>query len=177
MKTMQSRLLHIAVGSVIAVFLIATTPLRAQDDCKALEKVVTDGFSRLHTMPAHVYTTSKISGQSFVSEMIYANGSMYMKLNGKWTVAGSIKDMEQTEQQAKANANSKDSCRHLSDEPVNGELAAVYSSHSETPRGTLDMQLWVSKSKGLILRQDVTSQGGKAVISSRYEYGDVKAPL
>jgi hypothetical protein len=85
--------------------------------------------------------------------------------------------MEQVAQQTRHNANSKDTCRNLKDEPVNGEMATVYSSHSETPKGNIDMQMWVSKAKGQLLRQDTNSDGGKAVISSRYEYGNVKAPL
>jgi hypothetical protein len=30
--------------------------------------------------------------------MIYAAGSMYMKMNGKWSLASSIKDLEESEQ-------------------------------------------------------------------------------
>jgi hypothetical protein len=39
------------------------------------------------------------------------------------------------------------------------------------------MQAWVSEATGQILRQDTNSDGGKAVLSSRYEYGNMKAPL
>jgi hypothetical protein len=89
---------------------------------------------------------------------------MYMKINGKWRLLGSIKDTEQAEQQAKKNANSansKDTCRQLNDERVNGEIAAVYRSHSETAKGNLDMQMWVSEATGQILRQDTNSDGVK----------------
>lgn len=177
METTRTRLLYSVVGFTTAYVLMGTPPVAAQDDCKILEKVTADAFRKVHTIPTHVYTTSKIGNQTIASEMIYADGSMYMKISGKWTLAGSIKDMEQVEQQAQRNANSKDTCRFLKDELVNGEMAAVYSSHSETPKGKIDMQMWVSKAKGLLLRQDTDSDGGKAVISSRYEYGNVKAPL
>lgn len=177
METTRARLLCIPVGLTIAYLLMDASPVRAQDDCKAMERMLADVFSKVHNTPTHVYTTTKIGNQTFASEIIYAGGSMYMKLNGKWTVAGSIKEMEQVEQQARHNANSTDTCRSLKDEPVNGEMAAVYSSHSETPKGKIDMRMWVSKAKGLLLRQDTDSDGGKTVISSRYEYGNVKAPL
>ena len=59
--------------------------------------------------------------------------------------------------------------------PLNGEMAALYNSHSETPKSKIDMQMWISKSKGLLLRQDMASGG--VVNSSRYEYGNVKPPL
>jgi hypothetical protein len=100
---------------------------------------------------------------------------MYVKTNGKWTSAGSIEDVEQSEQQSRHNANSKDTCRQLKDESVNGEVASVYNSHSETPQGAIDLQFWISKANGELLRQDTNSNG--ALISSRYEYSGVKPPL
>ncbi len=175
MKTTRTRLLSIVTGVAIAYLLTGASAATAQNDCTMLKKVVADAFTRIHSIPTHVYTTSKINGQTFSSEIIYAGGSMYMKINGKWSLAGSIKDMEQTEKQALQKANSTDTCRHLQDVLVNGEMATVYSSHSETPRGKIDLQMWVSKSKGLMLRED-TSTGG-VLMSSRYEYVNVKAPL
>lgn len=177
MDTTRTRLLYIMVGFTIEFLLMGAAPLMAQDDCKVMEKVVADATSKIHNTPTHVYTTTRIGGQAFASEIIYAAGSMYTKINGKWTLSDSIKDVEKLEQENRHNANSKDSCRYLRDEPVNGEMAAVYSSHSETPKGKIDLQLWVSKATGLFLRQEMDSEGGKAVMSSRYEYDNVKPPL
>ena len=100
---------------------------------------------------------------------------MYVKTNGKWTSAGSINDVEQSEQPIQHNANSKDTCRLLKEESINGEVASVYSSHSETPKGTIDLQVWISKASDKLLRQDMSSNG--VLMSSRYEYKDVKPPL
>ena len=177
MGMIRTKSLYIVVGLTIANLLIGAFPLIAEDDCKTLQKVLADAFSKVHSMATHVYTVTKIGSQTFTSEIIYADGSMYMKINDKWRLSGSIKEMAQAEQQAKKNANSKDSCRQLKDELVNGDMAAVYSSHSETAKGSLDMQMWVSKATGQILRQDTNSDGGKVVLSSRYEYENVKAPL
>jgi hypothetical protein len=174
MQTPPSRFFSIVFSVAVAYLLIGISPLAAQDECKVLQKVVANAFTQIHTIPTHVYTTTKINGQSFSSEIIYANGSMYMKMNGKWSLAGSIKDMEQLENKG-PHANSKDTCRYVKDEPVNGQAAAVYSTHSETPKGTIDMQMWVSKPKGLMLREDTNSSG--AVMSSRYDYDNVKAPM
>jgi len=168
-------ILSILVAITIAYSLWGASPLAAQDDCKVLEKVAADALKKVHNTPAHVYTTSKINGQSFSSEIIYAAGSMYVKTNGKWTSAGSINDVEQSEQQIQHNANSKDTCRLLKEESVNGEVASVYSSHSETPKGTIDLQVWISKASDKLLRQDMSSNG--VLMSSRYEYKDVKPPL
>jgi hypothetical protein len=177
MEMTRTRLFCFILGIVIAPLWMGASPLTAQNDCVVVKKVLADAMSKIHSTPTHVYTTTKIGGKTFSSEMIYAAGTMYMKINGKWTSAGSIEDMEQTEQSLKRNANSTDTCRHVKDEPVDGAMTAEYSSHSETPKGKLDMQCWISKSSGRLLRQEMTSDGGKAVISSRYEYGNVKPPL
>jgi hypothetical protein len=174
MKITRTRFFSAASPVAIAFLLAAASPLAAQDECKVVEKIVANAFTQIHTVPTHVYTTTKINGQSFSSEIIYANGSLYMKMNGKWSLAGSIKDMEQVENKG-PHANSKDTCRYVKDESVNGQAAAVYSTHSETPKGTIDLQMWVSKPKGLMLREDTNSSG--AVMSSRYDYNNVKAPM
>jgi hypothetical protein len=63
---------------------------------------------------------------------------------------------------------------------VNGESAAVYSAHSESEHGKNDNQIWVSKGKGLILRQetdlDTGGANGKSHLAVRYQYGNVQAP-
>jgi hypothetical protein len=177
MQAARTRLFYILIGFTIAAPLTFAPPLKAQDDCKLMYKMLADAQVKLHSTPAHVYTTSKIGAQTFSSEMIYAAGSMYMKVNGKWSLAGSIKDMEESEHPLQQNASAKEACHHVKDEPVNGEMAAVYASHSETPKGTLDMQIWISKAHGLVLRSDMNSDGGKDLVSSRYEYGDIKPPV
>ena len=68
----------------------------------------------------------------------------------------------------------------MRDDPVNGESAALYTTHDDTAHGKSDNQIWVSKSKGLILRQemdiDTGGANGKTHLSVRYEYSNVQAP-
>jgi hypothetical protein len=63
---------------------------------------------------------------------------------------------------------------------MNGEAVAVYSTHSETQDVKSDAQLWISKSKGVPLREelriDVGGKLGKSHYSMRYEYGNVQPP-
>ena len=54
-------------------------------------------------------------------------------------------------------------------------MASVYNSHSETAKGTIDLQFWISKANGTLLRQDTTGDG--VLMSSRYDYSGVKPPL
>jgi hypothetical protein len=52
--------------------------------------------------------------------------------------------------------------------------------HSETPRSKNDAQIWISKSTGLILRQEsdliLNRANSKIHLSVRYEYDNVQAP-
>ena len=80
--------------------------------------------------------------------------------------------------------NSKYTCHYLRDEPVNGEPAARYSSHSEREDSDMksDGQIWISKGRGLPLRQEleITESGDKPEVnhhSMRYEYTNVRPPL
>jgi len=167
------------VGCTLYV-LAGGSPLLAQDDCKVMEKAVADAFSKIRKTPSHVYTTATIGDQTFYSESIYADGSIYIKMNGKWTQSSSIKSAEQITEQNKhgadSNSKSKDTCYGPKDAPLDGQTTVFYRSHSETEKGKVDLQIWISRTKGLLLRQDTDSEGGTVVISSRYEYDNVKKP-
>ncbi len=177
MNMHRTRLLCTTAVFSIASMSTGVRALVAQDDCQALIKSETDAFGKLQNTPAHVYSTTKIGGSTVASEVIYATGSIYGKVNGKWIVMDTSKGAEQLQQQAMHRASAKDTCRYLRDEPENGEMAALYRAHSETSQGTMDMQIWISKKTGLILRNDIDSNGGKFLMSSRYEYTNVKPPL
>jgi hypothetical protein len=78
--------------------------------------------------------------------------------------------------------NSKTTCRYLRDEAVEGEMAAVDSTHAERRDLKIksDGELWISKTKGLTLRQEEDVDAGEGVKdshSTRYDYSNVKPPL
>jgi hypothetical protein len=175
MKT-PSKLLSVMLLFVLGC-LIGVSPLAAQGDCTALTKVLADAMNKVYNTPTHLYTTTKVSGETFNAEQIYAAGSIYMKNQGKWSIFGTTKEISQLGQGNTQKADVKETCRSLSDEPMYGEMAVVYSVHSDTPKGKIDVKYWISKAKGLPLRTDTDSDGGKAVISVRYEYVNVKPPM
>jgi hypothetical protein len=177
MQTVRRKFLCFVMIAGCTYLLIGASFLLAQDDCKVMEKAVADAFSKIHKTPSHVYTTATIGAQTFYSESIYADGSIYIKMNGKWTQSSSIKSAEQiTEQNKHADPNSKDTCYGPKDAPLDGQTTVFYRSHSETDKGKVDLQIWISRTKGVLLRQDTDSEGGTVVISSRYEYDNVKKP-
>lgn len=171
MTTTRTALLYIVAGFTIGYLSVGASPLAAQGDCKT----ILDAESKLDNIPAHVYATTKVNGETVSSETIYAAGSIYGKINGKWMVMDSIKSMVQLRQEKLKKNTDKLTCRYLKDEPVNGEMASVYTSHDETPKGKVDMDVWISKAKGLPLRMETDVD--KVHMSARYEYGNVKPPL
>ena len=164
-------------GITIGYLSMGAPPLPAQDDCKAFAKLLTDAFAKLNTNPARVHSTRTARGGASNTDLIYAAGSIYMNIGGKWITAGPIKDAVQQMEQLMQNPTGKATCRYVKDEPVNGEMAALYTVHSETAKAWHDTQVWISKAKGLLLRQDLESNEGKSISSTFYEYGNVKPPL
>jgi hypothetical protein len=174
METTRARLLYIMVGLALGHVLMGASPLAAQGDCKAILDVSTKVFKT----PTHVYVTGTVGSLTVTSEMIYAAGNIYMKIEGKWHNTGTTNDMEQLSVKNRQNGKaSTATCRYLKDELVNGEPAAVYIMSDESPK--FHSQMWISKAKGLPLRQedDIGAGSSKTHNSTRYEYGDIKPPI
>jgi hypothetical protein len=48
-----------------------------------------------------------------------------------------------------------ESCKFIRDENLNGEATSVYSEVMKSSAATADGKIWISKTRGLILQQDV----------------------
>ena len=144
--------------------------------------VVVDASKKTIVTPYHSYSTmgGGISGGPPMKiEMIYVPGNTYSEYDGKWTVSPvteqDMKDMLAT----KESAGTQSTCKHLRDEPVSGENAAVYGTHSVSDRSTIDSTTWISTSKGLVLRMETdiaAKSGSKSHMSIRYDYNNVQKP-
>jgi hypothetical protein len=176
MMTTRKRRLCSTVGFAFGLVAIGTDPLMAQGDCK----VVITAATKSLTNSTHTITTMNVGGKDQTVEIIYLPGVVYSRLNGKWSSV-KMTAQELAEMRKPAAQNDKATCKYLKDEPVNGEMASVYTTHDVSPKGVTDSQIWISKAKGLTLRQDmdidVGGGGGKSHMSSRYEYGSVKPPI
>lgn len=169
--TLRKQLLYAMLGLTFGQLLIGAKPLAAQDDCK----LVLDAMTKFFDTPTHAYVTMNLSGKPQTGESIYTGGLVYAKYDGKWSAGMTTKQMKELTE--KNWRNNKTTCHYLKDEPVNGEMAAVYSVHEVSPRSTSDSKTWISKAKGLPLRSDTDMEGGKSHMSTRYEYGNVKPPM
>jgi hypothetical protein len=175
----RTSLLSIILGVTFGLSLIGAPRLAAEDNCQPTY----DAMSKVMTTPTHIYVTMTAvpnnGDKPITAETIYAAGSAYVKVNGKWTRGGmTLQEVMKKEEENRK--NSKTTCRYLKDESVNGETAAVYNTHSETGDIKSDGQIWISKSKGLPLRQefdiDSGGPGGKNHQSVRYEYTNIQPP-
>ena len=164
------------------VLMHAEMPLAANPGVDSACQAVLDASEKLYTTPFHMYLTSAGglvgNGKPMSSEMISSGGTDYVLYNGKWTTS-STAERKALGQRNRNNAKNM-SCHYVRDESVNGEGAALYSTHEDTAHGKNDNQIWISKSRALILRQetdiDTGGANGKSHVSSRYEYSNVHAP-
>lgn len=155
-------------------------PQTADATCNAVLAALDKNF----TVPYHMYMTQTSAalpnGKPMSTEMVYAGGKRYVLFDGKWNVSD-VSDDDMKAMQLKARQTAKNlSCHYVKDETVNGESAALFATHGESEHGKDDNQIWISKSKGLIVKQetDIDIGGGrpKTHMSVRYEYGNVQAP-
>jgi hypothetical protein len=155
-------------------------PQTADATCNAVLAALDKNF----TVPYHMYMTQTSAalpnGKPMSTEMVYAGGKRYVLFDGKWNVSD-ISDDDMKAMQLKARQTAKNlSCHYVKDETVNGENAALFATHGESEHGKDDNQIWISKSKGLIIKQetDIDIGGGrpKTHMSVRYEYTNVQAP-
>jgi hypothetical protein len=112
--------------------------------------------------------------------MVFAGDKRYILYDGKWTMSTmSTEEMKAMSLKARQTAKSL-SCHYVKDESVNGESAALFATHGESEHGKDDNQIWISKSKGLIIKQETDIDIGegrpKTHMSVRYEYTNVQAP-
>jgi uncharacterized protein YlzI (FlbEa/FlbD family) len=144
-------------------------------------QAVWDASEKVFSIPTHFYFTHTGAGRkSTTTESIYVDGAMYSLVNGKWfRTATSPEDLKSQMVENRKNITNA-SCHEVRDESVNGENATVYSVHAETPRGIHDSQIWISKSKKLILREEtdavLTGRNGRGHVSLRFDYNNVQAP-
>ena len=158
------------------VLLCGTLRASAADDSGC--KPVLDAIAKIGETPNHQYNTlTNLSGSGVrENEVICVGEVMYVKVQGRWTI-GPITPKQMAEQQQDNIRSAKVyHCKHDRDEKVGGEMAAVYKAHSENEDGVEDAVIWISKSRGLILRETVESKSSETLMSARFVYTDVKAP-
>lgn len=144
-------------------------------------KVVLDANHKTLDTPNHMYTDNLgAGGKKMGGEMITVNGERYLLMNGKWLKSRmTIADTRAQEEENIKNAKVL-SCKQTGVDTVGGEAATVYTEHTENEDTKSDGKIWISKNRGVILKEEIELDSGDPIkehISLRYEYGNVKAPI
>lgn len=173
------------VAGAVVLALFVSTSLAAQGmspQCMQIFGVM----EKLWDKPFHMYMVDSAGtdarlhgGKPTVSESIFINGANYVMVRGKW-VKSPVDVLEMRKDMNEKIKTTKATCAHLRDDSINGESVAVWKVHTETEDGDSDNQLWISKSRNLVLRGeislDVGGALGKSHMISNYVYTNVQAP-
>jgi hypothetical protein len=121
----------LSAGVAAAILLLISLPASASttdSDCQP----VFDAAMKVLNTPAHLYSTTTLrGGKTQVTETIYVNGAIYVNYDGKWK-RSRMTAQDMREQEHENIRDSKTTCRHVRDESVNGEAAALYTEHART---------------------------------------------
>jgi outer membrane lipoprotein-sorting protein len=173
---MRSTWLSSVAAALLLAAVLPSTPAFAAADAAC--QPLFDSTAKLFATSAHVYNTTLAGGKSRTGELIYANGAIYVLVNGKWT-RSRMTTQDMLKQEQENIRNSTTTCRHVRDELVNGEAATLYTEQAENQGIKSNGQIWISKSRGVPLRteQDVdTGDADKQHMSIRYDYSNVHPP-
>jgi hypothetical protein len=164
---------------LMAMFVVGCAQA-ADPSCRAM----LDAGEKLSTTPYHMYMSTTADydhGKTKTAESIYANKTMYVLVGGKWIVSPMTEqDRQEARKNAEKSAGLNATCRLVRDESVNGEAATLYSAHTQTAEHRSDTLSWISKTRGLPLKQevdmDVGGSAGKSHRTARYDFTNVQAP-
>ena len=167
-----------AVRMVLLAVGIPAAAHAADDTCK----VLFDADRKMLVTAHHSYSTrlSPDKKQSRADEAIYTgglNGAVYILVSGKWQRSG-MGPEDALKQKEENIRNTKASCHYVRDEAVNGDSAAMYSIHTESEDDKSDGSIWISKSRGMPVREEIDMGGSpdKMHMVVRYDYSNVRAP-
>lgn len=167
------------LAGAIPIYTWGAEPQKA-DACQpmfaALEKNI--------NTPYHLYVTQTNpavqNGKPQTGETVSVGGILYVLGGAKWISKPNAVEFQKSNVEDSRENYKSGSCHYIRDEAVNGESATLITAHSQNEFGTNDSQIWISKSKGLILKQEteIDLGGGvpKSHVSARYEYTNVQAP-
>jgi hypothetical protein len=173
----------LTIQCLVLMLCAATAPhaAHAQD---ASCKQVFNGIKLQANTPNHQYfTISGAEPDSHVqtNELINTGHARFVLMNGKWqTIPESPHEMLKREEENFK--NSKTVCRLLRDEVVEGTPTSVYVEQSQTGSITSIGTIWIAKSSGLPVREQVNTDSGNGPAGQRHleiriVYTDVHAPV
>ncbi|HEY4215264.1 MAG TPA: hypothetical protein VGM84_27585 [Steroidobacteraceae bacterium] len=164
----------------LSLVLAHSASAAGENACKA----VNDAILKLAQTPNHSYTESSgaiAGGHSRSTERIATATAVYIQLKGKWLRGTVTPQREMAMQQDALRDERTGTCQYLRDEVVFGETSALYVTHKQDDAGMSDTQIWISRQRGLPLRQVVHlsvggGKTGESQMTTKYVYENVHAP-
>lgn len=167
-----------SVCILLTLFAAKVPALAAEPECQT----VFDALTKAATTPNHQFMTETGANKAAPenSEVIATSDAMYVKIDTTWQ-RRPYNPQQQATQMREAFKTSNITCQHLRDETMAGEAVAVYDNRDKQAGGSIvDSQIWVSKARGLPLKQtidiDVGGKRGKSHTDVRVDYANVQAP-
>ncbi|HET8943123.1 MAG TPA: hypothetical protein VFN13_14180 [Rudaea sp.] len=160
--------------------LLLLSPLaHAGADCQP----VYDAMQKLAITPVreHMQQTADFKQSTSNGEVIITPTAMYVQVDGKWK-STPYDPNKQAQAIAESATTRHTVCTHQPDEKVGAEVADVYATHDVQEAGTtINGKLWISKTRGVPLRQmidmDVGGKRGKSHTDLRFDYANVQPPV
>ncbi len=146
----------------------------SEDDpsCKPL----LDATAKMEQTDHHDFMTERTGDTTTEAESIQVGDVSYIKVNGTWRESR----MSPKDSAAQRKENIHDAkvfnCQYERDETINGEASAVYKTHQESDEVKADAEIWISKGRGLVLKEVVTHPDDKMAITIRVDYANVQKP-
>lgn len=164
--------------SFAALILLSALPLWAAAEDDSGCKIVLDALAKLGQTPNRQYivVSGGAAGGMRQQEIINVGEVVYIKVQDQWKVAPMSPKRMAEQQQENIRSAKVYNCRYERDEKVDGEMTVVYKAHSENEDGIEEAEFWISKTRGLPLRQTAESSGTGTHMSARFVYTNVKAP-
>ena len=170
---------YIFTLSVLSFLVIGqAVTAHAADSCQP----IFNALQKLVTIPNHSYTSSTAArgGAPRTAETIMAQGKKYIRVHGKW-MESHVSTQDVLEQEKENEKNGKSNCQFVRSESANGESASLYHIQRETEDFKEDSQIWISKARGVPLREeqdiDVGGSLGKQHNSTHFEYSNIQPPM
>lgn len=170
---------YIFTFSVLSLLVIGqAVTAHAADSCQP----IFNALQKLVTIPNHSYTSSTAvrGGAPRTAETIMAQGKKYIRVHGKW-MESHVSTQDVLEQEKENEKNGKSNCQFVRSESANGVSASLYHIQRETEDFKEDSQIWISKARGVPLREeqdiDVGGSLGKQHNSTHFEYSNIQPPM
>lgn len=168
----------IILFAAVSFGIAAAQTLRAASLDDPSCKAVLDATAKMEHTDNHQYVAIDRNGaKEMEGESIQVGDTSYIKVGNDWKVSP-LSPKDSAEQRKENIRDAKVfTCKYERDEAVNGEPAAVYKTHQESDEVNADAELWISKSRGLVLKEVVNHPDDKQSIVVRIDYSNVQKPV